>query len=149
MTKNEYNSKRALALRILGIFMLVNSVLFLIIGPSSDIHERKHCTEYVVGRVVSVEGEAVQISYSLPGEGEDWLVTKHGSGWEKGDQVRVFYNPADLSEKYIEGWEDSPLVSVILGLVGTAVSIGVLFLSRAAKKDAGVNKVFDLFDRQR
>ena len=147
VTKKEYNDKRAFVLRIFGIVMLVLSALLLIVGPVGAIHEQNHCTEYVTGKVVSVKDEEVWIDYSLPGEGEAWLVKMKVAGWKKGDEVRVFYNPEDLSEKYIEGWKESPWAYVPLCLCGAAMGIGALLLARSAKKNETVNNILDVFDR--
>ena len=147
MTVAEYRNKRARALRIFGFVMLFFSVSLLIVSPRMAIHEKKYCTAWVTGEVVSVEGEDIHIYYELPGEGETWYVTMHGTGWKKGDKVKVFYNPADLSEKYIEGWETSPWEDVPLILFGAAMGIGALYLSKAARKKETVNKVLDVVDR--
>jgi hypothetical protein len=147
LTVAEYRNKRALALRIFGFVMLFFSVSLLIVSPRMAIREKKYCTAWVTGEVVSVEGEDIRIYYELPGEGETWYVTMHGTGWKKDDKVKVFYNPADLSEKYIEGWEASPWEDVPLILFGAAMGIGALYLSKAARKKETVNEVLDVVDR--
>lgn len=148
MTKSNYRNKRAFAIRLFGIAMLVVSIFNLTFTPVTLIHEKNHSTEFVTGEVISVDGEEVKIYYILPGEDEGWLVTKQGTGWEKGDEVRVFYNPDDLSEKYIEGFEESPWSYVLLGFIGIAIGTAAIIVSRLAKKNDAVNEAIDMFDRK-
>ena len=148
MTKSEYNSKRSFAIRLFGIAMIIVSLFVLITAPSAVLHEQKHTTEYVMGEVTAVDGDEIKIYYILPGEDEGWLVTKHGEGWSKGDEVRVYYNPDDLSEKYIEGFdEQSPWGYVALGIGGLALGLIALVVASAAKKSKGLNEVLDMVDR--
>ena len=144
---NEYRKKRSFAIHLFGIFMIAVSVLLLLVGPISTLHERKHATAYVTGEVVSVKEDELKIYYTLPGEDEGWLVTKKGSGWKKGDQVKVFYNPSNLSEKYIEGFQESPWAYVFLSVFGMAQGIAALFVANASKGSDAINKLIDQIDR--
>lgn len=84
----------------------------------------------------------------LPGgEDEGWLVTKRGSGWSKYDEIRVNYNPNDLAEKYIEGFEESPWSDVGVGAVGLVLRIGALLAAKASKTSDTVNDIIDTVDR--
>lgn len=148
MTKSEYHGRRSSALRVFGIIMILLSGMLLLYVPYTVLHEQKYSTEYVTGEVTAVDGDKINIYYILPGEDEGWLVTKHGEGWKKGDKVKVFYNPDDLEEKYIEGFdEESPWDSVPLCLGGIVAGVAALLISRRAKTSEGVNKVLDIFDR--
>lgn len=138
MKSSKYRDRRAFALRIFGMAMLVLSAVFtLAVSPLLLLREKNHSTAFVTGRVVSVDGERVKIYYLLPGEDEGWLVTMQGFGWEKDDEVRVFYNPENLSEKYIEGFKDSPWEYGIDGLVGMLVGAGALLPAWLAKEGGG------------
>ena len=150
MTKSEYNSKRSFAIRLFGIAMIIVSLFVLITAPSAVVHEKKHATEYVMGEVKAVDGDEIKIYYILPGEDEGWLVTKHGEGWSKGDEVRVYYNPDDLGEKYIEGFdEENPWGYVAFGIGGLVLGAVMLILSRVARKSKGLNEILDIVDRER
>ena len=148
MTKSRYNNIRAAAIRIFGIFMLANGLLLAITAPAMSISQNKNCTEYVLGEVTRVEEDTLWIYYELPGDGEQWHVTRTGEGWEAGDEVRVFYNPADLSEKYIEGFDEGfPWMEIVFGIIGVAIGIGALIVSSIAKKSEKANAVIDVFDQ--
>lgn len=147
MTRSEYNSKRTFAIRLFGIVSIALAVFVLVFVPTQTIMEKKRATAYVTGQVVSVDGTKLQIWYILPGEDEGWLVTKEGEGWEKGDEVRVFYDPDDTSVKYIEGFEDDPWGSVGVGIAGLAMGAGALIAARASRKSRAVNDLLDIVDR--
>ena len=147
MNKSEYNQKRSFAIRLFGMIMIVVSAFVLVFNPLQIAHEKNHATSFVTGRVVSIDGDNVKVYYTLPGEAEGWLVTMHGEGWAKGDEVRVFYNPDDLSEKYIEGFEENPWDDVMLAISGLALGLCALFIPKASKKSAAVNEIIDLVDR--
>ncbi|MBQ9360686.1 MAG: hypothetical protein IJT96_06590 [Lachnospiraceae bacterium] len=148
MERSKYNKIRAMAIRIFGIFMLFNGIMLAIVAPYERISEEKNCTEFVVGEVTKVEGSTVWIYYELPGEGEIWHVTRGNRGNKKGDELRVFYNPDDLSERYIEGYdEDFPWGDIAIGMVGIAVGIGAIVISVYAKKSEQLNNVIDVLDQ--
>ena len=83
MTKKKYNSIRAVAILVFGVFMLGNGILLLFLAVYIPKSQEKHCTDYVIGEVVKVDGDSLRIRYELPGEGEVWNVSRSGAGWEK------------------------------------------------------------------
>ena len=148
MERSKYNKIRAIAIRIFGIFMLLNGLGLAIISPNIRISEERNCTEFVTGEVTKTEGDTVWIYYELPGEGEIWHVTRGNRGNKKGDELRVFYNPDDLSERYIEGYdEDFPWIDIAIGIGAAAIGIGAIVFSVYAKKSEQLNNVIDVFDQ--
>ena len=150
MTRKEYTGKRAGALRIFGIVMLLLGLFTGIFGGVTTKLEHDHSTAVTVGKVVGIKhttndnGKTIrkaQISYTLP-DGS-WLVLVE-SDLEVGDEVNVYYNPDDPSEKYIEGYEDSPLYYVGLGLWGVVLGAGAIAVSVLSKKHSAVNDALDL-----
>ena len=62
--------------------MLANGLLLAITAPVMSISQDKNCTEYVLGEVTKAEEDTLWIYYGLPGEGEQWHVTRIGEGWD-------------------------------------------------------------------
>ena len=65
-----------------------------------------------------------------------------------GAEVHVYYNPDHTEEKYIEGFEESPLYYVRIGLYGVGMGIAAIAVSVIVKKRPEINDAIDLADRQ-
>ena len=148
MTKREYNSKRAFAIRLFGIIMLINGVSLMLMSIQ-DRGELKRCTAVTTATVVAAEekdgARVIKISHYL--DGDWWLVTKESDGLEVGNELNVYYNPENEEEKYIEGFRSSSSSYLILGGIGAAAGLAALFFSRVAKVSKGFNEVLDIVDK--
>ena len=152
MARKRYHDKRGRTLCIFGIVMLAFGLFTAVFGGISTEKEHERCIATTVGTVVgekiSTEGDKTMrkamISYTLP-DGQ-WQVLLE-SELEVGAEVTVYYNPDNTEEKYIEGFEDSPLSYVLWGLYGVAVGGAAIILSAFLKKRPGLNEMLDMVDR--
>ena len=154
MTREKYLHIRTKALRIFGIVMLTLGLFIAVFAPLHTKAVHKHSTAVTVGKVVGEkfvtndDGKKVrkvQISYTLPDD--HWLVL-YESALPVGAEVSVYYNPNNTEEKYIEGFEDSPVGELLTGLLGAAMGAGAIIVSCLSKKHPEVNNVIDMVDNR-
>ena len=152
MTRKRYHDIRGNALCIFGFVMLAFGLFTAIFGWISTKNEQERCTATTVGTVVGEKtategGKTVRkavISYTLP-DGPWRVLVK--SDLEVGEEVTVRYNPDNMEEKYIEGFEDSPLSFVLWGLYGVVFGGAAIAVSVILRKKTSLNDMLDIVDR--
>ena len=139
--KIEEENRRAFAVQILGIVMLVVAAFVMIVGPLKLTNRRNRCAEFVEGEVVSVENQDVQIAYALPG-GEARTELRRGTGRTAGETVRVFYNPDDPSEWYIEGFDGSLSDYFLIGGVLVLAGVSCMLAAWRDRRDNAIDAMY-------